>query len=200
MSCIEQGDKAQDRQTDQFIFAQRITIMEFVISEVIRILEATPAILTAWLGNLPVQWLMANNGEGTWSPYDIVGHLIHGEKTDWIPRAEIILSDRENREFEPFDRFAMFEESQEKSINELLDEFNLLRKGSLERLQALHPTVSDYEKTGIHPTLGEVTLRQLLSTWAVHDLNHLGQIAQVMARQYKVEVGPWRGFLEIIDR
>jgi uncharacterized damage-inducible protein DinB len=173
--------------------------MEFDIGDAISILEVTPSILHAWLGSLPQQWLLTNNGEGTWSPYDIVGHLIHGEKTDWMPRAEIILSDRENRDFEPFDRFAMFEDSQGKSIQELLDDFNHLRRSSVERLHALHPTVSDYEKTGIHPTLGEVTLRQLLSTWAVHDLNHLGQIAQVMARQYKVEVGPWREFLEIID-
>jgi hypothetical protein len=174
--------------------------MEFAIRDVIRILEATPSILSAWLGNLPIQWLMTNNGEGTWSPYDIVGHLIHGEKTDWIPRAEIILSDRENREFEPFDRSAMFEDSQEKSTKELLHEFNLLRKSSLERLHALHPAFSEFERTGIHPPLGEVTLRQLLSIWAVHDLNHLDQIVQVIARQYKVEIGPWREFFEIIDR
>jgi hypothetical protein len=180
------------------IKSKRTDIMESKIADAMILLEATPSILNTWLGQLPPQWINTNNGEGTWSPFDIVGHLIHGEKTDWIPRAEIILSDRENKEFEPFDRFAMFNDSEGKTIQDLLEEFDQLRRGSIEKLNALHPNASDYDKTGIHPTLGTVTFRQLISTWAVHDLAHLGQIAQVMARQYKTEVGPWKEFLEIL--
>ena len=127
-----------------------------------------------------------------------MGHLIHGEKTDWIPRAEIILSDREERQFEPFDRFAMFADSAGKSMQELLDTFAELRQQSLDRLRALEISEADLDKTGVHPDLGTVTLRQLLATWVAHDLNHLGQIARVMARQYRVEVGPWKEFLGVL--
>ena len=174
-------------------------MMKFAIEDVVRILEATPDILIAWLSNLPEAWVAANNGKDTWSAYDIVGHLIHGEITDWIPRAEIILSNRDNREFEPFDRFAMFEESKGKSIQDLLEEFRKLRGTSLDTLHSLSLTISDLDRTGFHPSLGEVTLRELLATWAVHDLSHLGQIAQVLARQYSGEVGPWIEFLGITD-
>jgi hypothetical protein len=127
-----------------------------------------------------------------------LGHLIHGEKTDWIPRAEIILSNREKKEFKPFDRFAMFSENQGKSIQVLLSEFEGLRRWNIKRLRSLQITEVYLEKTGLHPELGEVTLRQLISTWVAHDLDHIGQIAGIMARQYKEEVGPWQDFLGIL--
>jgi uncharacterized damage-inducible protein DinB len=172
--------------------------MEFELEKAIDILQTTPSILQAWLGHLPLDWVSASDGEDTWSAFDIVGHLIHGEKTDWMPRAEIILSDRKTREFEPFNRFAMLKESQGRTIQELLDTFLHLRKESINHLRAMRLSKSDYDKTGEHPDLGTVTLRQLLATWVAHDLNHLGQIAEVMARQYKVEVGPWKDFLDIL--
>ena len=172
--------------------------MEFELEKAISVLQTTPSILEAWLGQLPEEWVLENNGEGTWSPLDVVGHLIHGEKTDWIPRAEIILSDRESKAFQPFDRFAMLSESQPPPVQVLLAEFDSLRGQSILRLRQFHLSPADYEKTGLHPTLGKVTLRQLLSTWVAHDLNHLGQIAEVMARQYKLEVGPWKELLDIL--
>lgn len=172
--------------------------MEFELDQATAVLQSTPSVLEAWLGNLPPEWVHASEGEETWTPFDIVGHLIHGEKTDWIPRAEIILSDREIRQFEPFDRFAMFADSAGKSMQELLDTFAELRQQSLDRLRALEISETDLDKTGVHPDLGTVTLRQLLATWVAHDLNHLGQIAKVMARQYRPEVGPWKEFLGIL--
>jgi len=172
--------------------------MELELENAISVLQTTPSILRAWLAPLPAEWVHANDGGGTWSPFDVVGHLIHGEKTDWIPRAEIILSQSGSREFEPFDRFAMFKDSADKSIQDLLDTFADLRQRSIERLRALNPGPAEFSKTGIHPTLGTVTLSQLLTTWVAHDLNHLGQIAEVMARQYEVEVGPWKESLEIL--
>jgi hypothetical protein len=128
-----------------------------------------------------------------------VGHLIHGEKTDWIARAEIILSDEADKEFEPFDRFAMFDDSKGKTIHELLSEFEDLRRQNIEQLRSMQITEADFDKTGLHPNLGVVTLRQLISTWVAHDLDHLGQISGIMARQYKEEVGPWREFLGILE-
>jgi uncharacterized damage-inducible protein DinB len=174
--------------------------MEFKLDEAIAVLQTTPSILQAWLGQLPPEWVHAADGEDTWSPFDVVGHLIHGEKTDWIPRAEIILSDRETRQFEPFDRFAMFADSEGSTMQELLDTFAHLRRDSTNRLRALRLSETDLDKTGVHPTLGTVTLRELLATWVAHDLNHLGQIAEVMARQFKAEVGPWNEFLDILGK
>ena len=172
--------------------------MEFDFNKSIGILQTTPSILRAWLDQLPLDWILANEGEDTWSPFDVVGHLIHGEKTDWIARAEIILSKKADKEFDPFDRFAMFEDSKGKTIHELLSEFEDLRRQNIERLRSLQITETDFDKTGLHPNLGVVTLRQLISTWVAHDLDHLGQIAEIMARQYKEEVGPWREFLGIL--
>jgi len=172
--------------------------MEFDLDQAVALLQTTPSILRAWLGSLPSAWVFSNDGEGTWSPYDVVGHLILGEKTDWIPRAKIILSETEPKEFEPFDRFAMLADGPSTSMEALLDEFEGLRRETVERLRGFHITEADFGRTGLHPTLGEVTLRQLLSTWVAHDLNHLGQIAEVMARQYKQEVGPWKEFLGIL--
>jgi hypothetical protein len=173
--------------------------MKFEFNKSIELLQTTPSILRAWLDQLPLDWILSNEGEDSWSPFDVVGHLIHGEKTDWIARAEIILSDEADKEFEPFDRFAMFDDSKGKTIHELLSEFEDLRRQNIEQLRSMQITEADFDKTGLHPNLGVVTLRQLISTWVAHDLDHLGQISGIMARQYKEEVGPWREFLGILE-
>lgn len=174
--------------------------MEFNLDKSIEVLERTPSVLTLLLDNLSDEWILANEGDETWSPYDIIGHLIHGEKTDWLVRANLVLSDQENKTFAPFDRFAQFEESQGKTISELLKEFQKLRVKNLSDLKSKNITPDDLTKTGIHPAFGKVTLEQLLATWVAHDLGHMAQIARVMAKQYKDEVGPWREFLPILDR
>ena len=173
--------------------------MNFDLAKSIEILERTPDVLIVMLQNIADDWTSNNEGLKTWNVYDIIGHLIEGEKTDWIPRMEIVLSDKQDKTFEPFDRFAQFEISKGKSLKELLEEFKGLRKKNLEHLRSKKLTTKDYEKKGIHPTFGEVTLSQLLSTWTVHDLNHIAQISRVMAKQYKVEVGPWIKFLKILQ-
>ena len=173
--------------------------MNFDLAKSIEILERTPDVLIVMLQNIADDWTSNNEGLETWNVYDIIGHLIEGEKTDWIPRMEIVLSDKPDKTFEPFDRFAQFEVSKGKSLKELLEEFKGLRKKNLEHLFSKKLTTKDYEKKGIHPTFGEVTLSQLLSTWTVHDLNHIAQISRVMAKQYKVEVGPWIKFLKILQ-
>jgi len=173
--------------------------MKFQLDYTVEILQRTPALLRAMLADLPEAWVMSNEGAETWSPYDILGHLIHGERTDWIPRARIILSQGEGRAFDPFDRFAQFQDSQGKSLVELLDTFDLLRQGSLNSLRSFHLTGDDLRRTGLHPELGVVTMEQLLATWVVHDLSHIAQIAEVMARQYREAVGPWRAFLPVVQ-
>jgi uncharacterized damage-inducible protein DinB len=173
--------------------------MNFTLEKSIEILERTPGVLTALLQNISADWTSRNEGGQTWSVYDIIGHLIHGEKTDWIPRADIILSEKPDKNFEPFDRFAQLEESKEKSLTQLLDEFSLLRKKNVEYLRSKKLTSKNLEEKGIHPAFGEVTLSQLLSTWVVHDLNHIAQISRVMAKQYKEEVGPWIEYLRILQ-
>jgi len=172
--------------------------MDFDLELGLSILERTPGLLRAWLAGLPDAWVLGNGDEDTWSPYHVVGHLIHGERRDWIERTEIILYGEGKKEFEPFDRFAQFEASKGKSLDELLATFEELRERNLEKLQAFDLDPSDYQKTGIHPELGTVTLGQLLATWVAHDLNHIGQIAEVMARQYKDAVGPWRAYIGIV--
>lgn len=174
--------------------------MEFKINKAIEILERTPIVLQNLLGGLSQDWTHHNEGNNTWSPFDIIGHLIHGEKTDWIPRMEIILSYGETKSFQPFDRFAQLDDSQGKTLDELLAEFSRLRKLNLENLRSKAVTLEDLKKTGIHPAFGQVSLSQLLSTWVVHDLNHLGQISRVMASQYKANVGPWIEYLGILQR
>ena len=174
--------------------------MEFELKKAVLILQRTPAVIRNLLIDLPSDWISENEGENTWSPYDIVGHLIHGEKTDWIVRAEIILSINPNRLFEPFDRFAQFENSQGKSLDQLLDEFEQLRIENLRRLSAMNLSGKNLASEGIHPEFGAVTLKQLLSTWVVHDLGHIAQIARVMAKQYKTEVGPWLEYIGILKR
>ena len=172
--------------------------MEFQIDKSIEILSQTPGVLESLLSGISKDWYMHNEGAETWSPYDVLGHLIHGEKTDWIPRAEIILSDRADKTFIPFDRYAQMRVGQEKSLKILLKEFRELREANLIKLAALDLSDTELEKTGIHPELGEVTLKQLLATWTVHDLGHITQIARVMARQYQGEVGPWMAYLGIL--
>jgi hypothetical protein len=173
--------------------------MKLELEHVTEILQRTPATLNSLLRDLPESWLVHNEGPDTWSPYDIVGHLIHGEETDWIPRAKIILDHGEERAFEPFDRVAMFEKSKGKSIAELLDTFARLRSENLRELQKLNLTTDLLEKRGMHPELGVVTLRQLLATWVVHDLGHIRQVVRVMAKQYRDEVGPWKAYLSILE-
>lgn len=173
--------------------------MNFTIEKSIEILERTPDILDAMLQNISNDWTSNNEGEETWSVFDIIGHLIHGEKTDWIPRAEIILSKKPERTFEPFDRFAQFRESAGKSLSQLLTEFRILRKKNIEFLMSENLDEKNLEEKGIHPAFGVVTLLQLLSTWVVHDLDHIAQISRVMAKQYKAEVGPWIEYLRILQ-
>jgi hypothetical protein len=174
--------------------------MEFDLATGITILERTPATLRMMLDGLPPAMIDATEGPETWSPYIIVGHLIHGERTDWIPRARIILAQGHNRRFASFDRFAQFRESQGKSLRQLLEEFAQLRADSLAMLGAWHLTAAQLELDGEHPEFGRVTLRQLLATWATHDLTHIAQIARVMAKQYRDAVGPWRAYLPLLDR
>ena len=174
--------------------------MNFDLSEGMAVLERTPVALRALLAGLPDGWVTGTEGAETWSPYDVVGHLIHGERTDWIARAEIILAQGENRKFTPFDRFAQLTESQGKSLEDLLEEFAELRAHNLAMVWSWQLTDAQLELEGEHPELGRVTLRNLLATWVAHDLNHLGQIARVMAKQYREEVGPWREYLPIMDR
>lgn len=173
--------------------------MNFTVEKSIEILERTPAVLDTLLQNLSDGWTSANEGENTWSVYDIIGHYIHGEKTDWIPRANIILSEKTDKAFVPFDRFAQFRDSQGKSLAELLEEFKLLRKKNIEELQSMRLTDKKILLKGIHPFFGEVTLSQLLAAWVVHDLNHIGQISRVMAKHYKEDVGPWTEYLKILQ-
>ncbi|MEN3326553.1 MAG: hypothetical protein V7638_1360 [Acidobacteriota bacterium] len=173
--------------------------MEFELAQAIAVLQRTPATLTSLLRDLPEPWLVQNEGPETWSPYDVIGHLIHGDETDWIPRAKIILEHGETRPFEPFDRVAMFEASKGKSIVELLDTFAQLRTQNLRELESPNLTSDLLDKRGRHPELGLVTLRQLLSTWVVHDLGHVRQIVRVMSKQYGDAVGPWKAYLSILD-
>lgn len=171
----------------------------FAMDEAVAVLARTPPTLDAFLRDLPDGWIVAHEGGESWSPFDVIGHLIHGERTDWVPRARIILDHGEARAFDKFDRFAQFGDSQERTLASLLDEFAALRQESLRALAELRLTGDDLERRGCHPELGVVTLRQLLSTWVAHDLDHVVQIARVMARQYSDEVGPWRAYLRIIS-
>lgn len=172
--------------------------MNFDINKSLEILTRTPTVLENLLTGLSEDWISNNEGEDTWSPYDVIGHLIHGEQTDWIVRAKVILSDSDNKTFVPFDRFAQMHDGQKKTITELLKEFRALREANLEELKAFQLTDKDLHKDGIHPELGEANLKQLLSTWTVHDLGHIAQISRVMAKQYKSEVGPWKKYLGIL--
>jgi hypothetical protein len=174
--------------------------MEFDLEKGVAVLERTPRALRVMLDGLAPEWTDATEGPETWSPYVIVGHLIHGERTDWIPRARIILSQGASRRFTTFDRFAQLRESQGKSLAELLDEFARLRAGNLATLGGWRLTEAQLDLDGEHPEFGAVTLRQLLATWVAHDLGHVAQMGRVMAKQYREAVGPWRAYLPILDR
>ena len=174
--------------------------MNFDLTNGIAVLERTPATLAAMLDGLPATWIDADEGPDTWSPYVIVGHLLHGERSDWIPRAKIILAQGPQRRFEPFDRNAPFRESEGKSLAQLLDEFARLRAKNLATLAQWKLTDRQLALEGEHPAFGLVTLSQLLATWVVHDLGHIAQMARVMAKQYKSAIGPWRAYLPVVDR
>jgi hypothetical protein len=175
------------------------TRQPFALDDAMAILSRTPATIDALLRGLPHAWLTANEGPNTWSPFDVVGHLIHGEETDWMPRAKLILAHGNTRPFVKFDRFAQFEASAGRTLDALLDEFADRRRRNLADLAALGMSDADLDRPGLHPELGPVTMRQLLATWVAHDLDHVVQIARVLARQYADEVGPWRAYLRVIS-
>jgi hypothetical protein len=172
--------------------------VNFILGDALPILRRTPAVLRAFLWDVPDSWARGTEGRETWSPFDIVGHLIHGERTDWIPRTEILLAHGETRAFTPFDRLAQFEASRGKTLYELLDTFGELRAVNLLRLESFELTPEDFGRRGRHPELGPCTLGQLLATWVAHDLSHIAQIARIMGRQYTAEVGPWRAYLPML--
>lgn len=172
--------------------------MEFRIDQATEILKNTPSVLRALLSDVSEPWSHNNYGENTFSPFDVVGHLIHGERTDWMPRARIILEHGESKAFEPFDRYAQLEASKGKTIGALLDAFETLRKDNLDALRQMHLTPEQLRLRGSHPALGTVTLENLIATWAVHDLNHFAQIAKAMAFQYRDRVGPWLAYASIL--
>jgi hypothetical protein len=173
--------------------------MKYTFEVSCQILERTPSVLRELLSGLDDGWIMNNEGPETFSPYDVVGHLIHGEKTDWATRAKIILEFGLSRPFTPWDRFAQYEESKGKTLDQLLRQFKKVRMENVSWLKSLNLTEADLEKKGMHPSLGEVTLRNLLATWVVHDLTHIAQITRVMAKQYKEEMGPWPEFFRILN-
>jgi hypothetical protein len=175
------------------------TRRSLVVEEAAAVLARTPGALDALLRGLPEDWIGANEGGETWSPFDVIGHLIHGEKTDWMPRVRIILEHGESRPFEKFDRFAQLAASEGRSVDRLLEEFAALRDENVRQLLGLQLSEADLDKRGRHPELGGVTLRQLLATWVAHDLDHVVQISRVLARQYSDEVGPWRAYLRVIS-
>lgn len=174
--------------------------MDFDLEEGTAVLERTPAVLRALLADLPDGWTHRNEGPDTWSPFDVVGHLIDGEETDWLVRVRLILAHGEGRPFEPFDMRRHLGLNGERKLGELLDRFATLRAGNLDALRALSLTRDDLRRTGVHPEFGPVTLEQLLATWVAHDLGHLAQVARVMARQYTEAVGPWKAYLSVLGR
>jgi DinB superfamily len=174
-------------------------LTEFKLDETIAVLTRTPATLDALLRGLPESWVRSNEGKDTWNAFEIVGHLIVGERTDWMPRVRIILENGESRSFDPFDRFAQSKENQDKSLEQLLDDFARLRRENLAALQTLNLQPEDMHRRGRHPALGVVTLQQLLATWAVHDLTHVHQLSRVMAHQYREAVGPWSAYLGVLQ-
>jgi len=173
--------------------------MQFSLQRSYEILDRTPGTLDMLLGGLSGEWTLQNEGPDTFSPFDVVGHLIHGENTDWRSRITMILEKGDSQSFVPYDRFAQFELSKGKSLEQLLAEFSQLRIENMRWLRSLHLKENDLDRQGLHPVLGHVSLRQLLSTWVVHDLTHIAQVARVMAKQYKAEMGPWVEFFRILN-
>jgi len=173
-------------------------VATFDLGQCVDVLGRTPQVVRELLTGLTADWTRRNEGGDTWSPYDVLGHLIHGEKADWIPRAEIILGPGADKRFTPFNRLAQFQEGGERSLEQLIDDFAAARRASLEQLRSFHLTDADLDRTGIHPEFGTVTLRQLLATWVVHDLDHVVQISRVMAKRLTGEVGPWIAYLRVL--
>lgn len=173
--------------------------MKYSLEKSYQILERTPAVLQSLLAGLSDDWIMPNEGSETFSPYDVVGHLIHGEKTDWTARMKMILEFGNTKTFERWNRVAMYEESKGKTMQQLLDEFAAIRKQNMAWFRSLNLTEADFDRKGMHPVLGDVTLRNLLATWVAHDLTHMAQITRVMAKQYKEEMGPWPQFFRILS-
>ena len=173
--------------------------MKFNLQEALPILERTPQVVSSMVKNLPDSWIFKNEGGETWTVYDVIGHYIHGEKTDWIPRMNIILGEGD-KHFVPFDRFAQFKDSKGKTLDELLEEFARLRTENVQKLRNAQLDEAALHKKAIHPELGDVSLSQLLASWVVHDLTHISQIARVMARQYEAAVGPWKAYMGILNR
>ncbi|WP_233783423.1 DinB family protein [Flavivirga eckloniae] len=182
------------------VFTNKENSMTYNLEQALEILERTPNTLSSLLSGLSDEWVYANEGDDTWSAFDIVGHLIHGEKTDWIIRTKIVLSHAESKTFKTFDRFAQFENSKGKTLQQLLEEFSELRLENLKTLKELQITESQFNMKAIHPELGKVTLKELLATWVTHDLGHIAQIAHVMAKQYKDEVGSWKAYITILSK
>jgi hypothetical protein len=174
-------------------------MMQHDLQHTIALLARTPATLDAFLRDLPDAWTLSNEGEDTWSAFEIVGHLIHGERTDWMPRTRLILQFDDTKPFVPFDRWGHRRESEGKTLGALLDEFARLRDENLSELRGLNLQESDLQRRGRHPALGVVTLSQLLATWAAHDLSHLHQLTRVMAHQYREAVGPWTAYLGVMQ-
>jgi uncharacterized damage-inducible protein DinB len=174
--------------------------MNFNLADATAILERTPRVLRSWLTGLDPQWTHASYGPGTWSAYQVVGHLIIGEQADWIPRARIILEHGESRPFDPFPHDAAIHPDSGRSLESLLDEFETLRDQSLSQLAAMNLTPEKLSRPGTHPALGPVTLAQLIATWTVHDIHHTAQIAKAMAYRWREEVGPWRAYLNVLPR
>jgi len=173
---------------------------EFDLAQAMEVLQRTPSVFRALLGGVSESWTSPNEGPDTFSAFDNLGHLVHGERTDWIPRARIILEQGRSRPFDPFDRFAQFHESRGKSVADLLDALEQLRAESLETLRGWRLGAHELALEGEHPALGRVTLAQLLASWVVHDLGHLAQVSRVMSKRYRAAVGPWRAYLPVLDR
>ncbi|MBL0937828.1 MAG: DinB family protein [Gemmatimonadaceae bacterium] len=174
--------------------------MAFDLAQGVAVLERTPAVLDMWLRDLPEPWVHGTEGLDTWSPHQVVGHLLHGERTDWMTRIRIIVEQAGDRHFAPFDREAMLRDHADTPTNELLRAFREARADNLALLSAYGIRPSHFSLTGVHPRFGDVTLGQLLATWVAHDLSHLTQISRTMAKQYRDAVGPWREFLSVMDR
>lgn len=172
--------------------------MNFELHKSIEILERTPDVYSALFNNTQHNWDKINEGVGTWSGYNIIGHLIHGEKTDWIPRAEIILGNNDDKTFEPYDRFAQDKLYSFQTTEELLLEFKVLRNQNVEKLKSWNLSESDLNKEGLHPDFGTVTLRQLISTWTIHDIAHLNQVTRVIVKHYADDVGPWKKYTKLL--
>jgi hypothetical protein len=172
--------------------------MDFHLGLAMEVLRRSPATLQTLIGGLSESWTRSNEGPETFTPFDVVGHLIDGEETDWVPRARIILAKGHNVRFEPYDRFRHRARNVERSLDSLVAEFARLRSANLEEIESWKLTGTELDLPGEHPSLGRVTLRQLLAAWVVHDLGHVAQVARVMAKQYRDEVGPWIAFLPVL--